>query len=152
MAITTSFEADVKYKFNPQYWDSIDEFEDYVLRRIQETMADRNYYTDRNGIERQIDFINHHPELHEYEVWMEGYAATGERSDATLLGKTFARNFAQACDIIMCKSHLEDISECNNPNYTQYCPPRKWDYDTNKLSVWGCGLYWSEKLARKSFG
>ncbi len=93
MAITTSFTG-IQKEFNPQYWKSIDDFEEYYLRRIQETMADRNYYTDRNGVERQIDFINHFPELKEYEVWCEGYAATGESSDATLIGKAFARNFA----------------------------------------------------------
>lgn len=151
MAISTNFNQ-IKEKFNPRYFDSIDEFEEYYLRRIQETMSDRNYYTDRNGIERQIDFINHFPELKEYEVWMEGYAATGESSNATLLGKVFARNFAQACDIVMCKTHLEWIEEVNNPNYKEYCPPRTWDYSPHELSVWGCRLYWSEKLARKTFG
>lgn len=60
MAITTSFTG-IQKEFNPQYWKSIDDFEEYYLRRIQETMADRNYYTDRNGVERQIDFINHFP-------------------------------------------------------------------------------------------
>lgn len=150
MAITTSFK-NVKEKFNPEYWD-IDEFEEYYLRRIQETMADTNYYTDRNGVERKINFIDHHPQLAEYEVWMSGYAATGESSGATLLGKAYARNFAMACDIVMCNDHLKHIAEYCNPNYKEYCPPRTWDYDTNRLSVWACPLYWSEKFARKSFG
>ncbi len=151
MAITTSFTG-IQKEFNPQYWKSIDDFEEYYLRRIQETMADRNYYTDRNGVERQIDFINHFPELKEYEVWMEGYAATGESSDATLVGKAFARNFAQACDIVMCKNHLAWIEKVNLPDYKEYCPPSKWSYDPSRLSDWGCRLYWSEELARKSFG
>ena len=76
MAITTSFK-DVQSKFTPQYWKSINEFEEYYLRRIQETKTDRNYYTDRNGVEREINFINHYPELTEYEVWSEGHSATG---------------------------------------------------------------------------
>ena len=151
MAITTTFEQ-VRKEFSPKYWASIDEFEEYYLRRIQETMADRNYYTDRNGIERQINFIDHHPELKEYEVWMEGYAITGNRSDATLLGKVFARNFAQACDIIMCTKHLAAIKEDNLPENKEFCPPRKWDYDPHKLTVWACGLFWDEKHARKTFG
>jgi len=151
MAISIHF-SKIQSEFNPRYWKSIDDFEEYYLRRIQETMADRNYYTDRDGIEREIDFINHFPELKEYEVWSEGYAATGQSSDATLEGKAFARNFAQACDIVMCKNHLKWIEKVNHPDYKEYCPPRKWDYDPHKLSVWGCGLYWSEELARKSFG
>lgn len=151
MAIITSFK-DVEAKFTPQYWTSIDEFEEYYLRRIQETMADRNYYTDRNGVERQIDFIDHHPELKEYEVWSEGYRATGESANASLYGKTLARNFAQACDIIMCKQHLEWIEKVNHPSYKEYNPPSKWCYDPQRLTDWACALYWSKELAKKSFG
>lgn len=151
MAITTNFKQ-VREKFNPSYWNSIDEFEQYFLRRIQETMADRNYYTDRNGIEIKIDFIDHHPNLHEYEVWCEGYRATGESATAQLLGKTFARNFAQACDIVMCKNHLSWIEKVNNPEYKEYNPPQKWSYDPHKLSDWACALYWSKELAEKYFG
>lgn len=149
MAITLTFE-EIKKNIIPRW--GVDEFEEYYLRRIQETQADRIYYIDRDGFERQIDFIDHHPELKEYEIWMEGYAATGERSGAHLVGKAFARNFAQACDIVMCKNHLEWIKTVNDPTNKEYNPPRTWDYDPNRLSVWGCGLYWSEKLASKSFG
>lgn len=151
MAISTSFQ-EVKQKFNPRYWKSIDDFEEYFLRRIQETQADRNYYTDRNGVEKQIDHINHFPELKEYEVWSEGFAATGQSASATLLGKAFARNFAQACDIVMCKNHLKRIEEVNSPDYQGYCPPNTWDYDPRKLSDWGCELFWSKELAAKTFG
>ena len=152
MAIVTSFAKDVLPNFSSSYWDSVDEYEDYYLRRISETTADRNYYTDRNGIERKINFIDNHPSLKEYEVWISGYAATGESATASLVGKAFARNFAQACDILMCRLHLEWIEKVNSPDYKEYCPPRKWDYDPHKLSDWARGLYWSEKLARKSFG
>lgn len=151
MAISTNF-AQIQQKYNSRHWKSVDEFEEFWLKEISETRADTNYYTDRNGIEQTIKPINHHPVLKEYEVWMEGYAATGESSDATLLGKTLARNFAQACDIIMCKDHLKWINKVNQPDYKEYCPPSTWSYDPHKLSVWACKLYWSEELARKSFG
>ena len=151
MAITTNF-SDVQKNFNSQYWGSIDEFEEYYLRRFQETMGDTNYYTDRHGEERKIGFIDHHPALNEYEVWMAGYVATGEHATAHLVGKVSARNFAQACDIVMCNQHLKSIKEDNSPDNTKYCPPRTWDYDPSELSVWGCRLYWSEELARKAFG
>jgi len=151
MGITTSFK-EIQSLFNPQYWSSIDEFEEYYLRRIQETCADRNYYTDRNGVEREIDFINHHPELKEYEVWSEGFSITGQEGNALLLGKAFARNFQQACDIVMCKSHLQFIEEVNKPDCTEYCPPRTWDYNPRQLTDWVCALYWSKELAEKTFG
>ncbi len=151
MAITTNFNG-IKEKFNPRYWNSIDEFEQYYLQDLAERLADTNYYTDRNGIEKAIPPVNHHPELKEYEVWMEGYAATGESASANLVGKVKARSFAQACHILMCKQHLEWMEKENNPNYKEYCTPGRWDYDPGRLSYWGCRLYWSEELAKKTFG
>lgn len=151
MAISTSFE-DVKKGFNEKYWSSIDEYEQYYLRRIQETVADRNYYTDRNGVEVSIEHINHFPELKEYEVWGEGFAVTGQRSGAYLIGRAFARNFAQACDIVMCRERLLWIERVNDPGCAEYCPPSKWSYDPKNLSDWGCRLFWNKELASKSFG
>jgi len=151
MAITTSFK-DVLRNFNPNKWGSIDEFEEYYLRRIQETMPDTNYYTGKDGVERSIGFIDNHPNLKEYEVWSEGYMATGESGNAYLVGKCFARNFAQACDIVMCKNRLEWINRVNDPTYSKYNPPQKWSYDPQKLTDWACALYWSKELAIKSFG
>lgn len=151
MAITTYFES-IQEKFKPQYWKSIDEFEEFYLRDLAERRADTNYYTDRNGIERTIPPINHFPELKEYEVWMEGYAVTGERSGAQLVGKTKARSFAQACHILMCKQHLEFMEKENQPEYEKYSTPGRWDYDPSSLTYWACKLYWSEELAKKSFG
>ncbi len=151
MAITTNF-TEVEKKFNDRYWADIDEFEDFWLRRISETSSDTNYYTDRNGIEKVIPPINHHPELKEYEVWIEGYAATGESSGASLLGNARARNFGQACHIVMCRDHLKFMEEENAPDYKPYSTPARWDYDPQRLSYWRCSLYWSEELAKKSFG
>lgn len=151
MAITTNFQI-IKEKFNPRYWNSIDEFEEYYLRDLSERLADTNYYTDRNGVEKKIPPINHHPELKEYEVWMEGYSATGESAGASLVGKVKARNFAQACHILMCKQHLEWMEKENQPNYKEYSTPGRWDYDPSRLTYWGRRLYWSEELAKKSFG
>lgn len=144
MAITTSFEQ-LKQKFNPNYWSSIDEFEEYFLQNLSEKLPDTNYYTDRNGIERTIKPIDHYPELKEYEVWVEGYAATGESGGASLVGKARARNFAQACHIVMCNRYLKSYK-------LERDTPGRWDYDPSRLSYWGCGLFWSEYLAKKTFG
>lgn len=151
MAISTNFKK-IQEEFNPQYWLSIDEYEAYYLQDLSERLADRNYYTDRNGVQKEIDAINHFPELKEYEVWMEGYSATGERASACFIGKVKARNFAQACHILMCKQKLESIEEENDPSNKSYVTPGRWDYEPNRLSVWGCKMYWSKELASKSFG
>jgi hypothetical protein len=151
MAISTTFNQ-IQKEFNPKYWDSIDELEEYYLRNLSERIYDTNYYTNRDGVEIKIPPINHFPELKEYEVWSEGWAATGGSGGATLMGKAKARNFAQACHIVMCKSHLEFTEKENDHNYKEYSTPGRWDYDPSRLSYWGCRFFWNKELASKSFG
>lgn len=70
-----------------------------------------------------------------YEVWNEGYAATGEHSPAQLVGVVSARSFPEAVE-----KALKDA---------------KWDmsfFDKEKLTYWGCRFFDNEKDARKSFG
>ncbi len=69
--------------------------------------------------------------MEKFEVWQEGYQATGQRGEASFLGETEANSFSEACDII-CRE---------DPNYNK-----------ERLSVWGCKLFPTEKEARKSFG
>lgn len=117
-----------------------------------ETIDDTNYYTNKEGIEVTISPVKHFPDLKEYEVWMEGYAATGERGGAHLWGKAYARNFAQACHIVAAESKLKHIKEENNSLNKDYVSPSRWDYDPSRLTYWGCNLHWSEEKAKKSFG
>jgi len=150
MAISTTFqEIEKKFKsFKHKEWKSIEEYEEYYLRDLSERLADKNYYTDKEGVEREIPATNHFPELKEYEIWMEGYSITGQSEEAKMLGKVKARSFAQACHILMCKDHLDWMEKINQPTFKEFANPNRWDYDPSRLTYWGCGLYWSEKLAR----
>lgn len=151
MAITTSYH-EISKKRNVRMWPDPDKYVEFYLQYLSEKSEDTNYYTDKDGVEHKISPINHFPELKEYEVWMTGYAATGESAGAHLVGKAKARNFAQACHIVMCEDLLKDVRKENSPDYDKYCAPGRWDYDPSRLSYWGCELFWSEELARKSFG
>lgn len=66
-----------------------------------------------------------------FNVWVEGYSATGGGSQAWLKGLAQADNFEEACCIIF-----------NDDPY----------FNKDKLSVWGCRLFDNESDARKSFG
>lgn len=147
MAITLTYN-DIKKKAKVSGWKNIYEFEIFYIRYLNETLADRLYYTNKEGIEVTFDSIDHHPVLHEYEVWMAGYVVQGGSAGPELLGKAKARNFAQACDIIMCKKHLEYIEKINRPEYREYTGRHKWDYNPHELSNWACKLYWSEDLVK----
>jgi hypothetical protein len=71
-----------------------------------------------------------------FEVWNEGYAATGEHGTAQYLGRFEAENFQKAC--------MRAMKELD------------WDintyYDVVKNSFWGCRFFDNEVDARKSFG
>jgi hypothetical protein len=66
-----------------------------------------------------------------YEVWEEGYIITGNSAPAHKRGEVEATSFQEACDIL-----LKDNT----------------DYNSERLTVWGCKLYDNEADARKSFG
>lgn len=151
MALELKYQ-DIINKFDERYWpEGIDKFEEFYLLYLREK-GNYVYYWPAQGDRIQLPQINHHPELKEYEIWMTGYRATGESSTASLLGKIKARNFAQACHIYYCQNFLKSQEEYNNPNYKQYIDTARWDYDGNSLSIWACSLYWSEEIARKTFG
>lgn len=72
-----------------------------------------------------------------YDIWMEGYAATGEHGTATFLGAFEAKSFLEAVD----------KWKCSGASMTKYLT-----INNNIPYVWGCRLYDNETDARKSFG
>lgn len=69
-----------------------------------------------------------------YEVWIEGYAVTGNSATASLLDIVEAGSFKEAVDKVM-----------SSGEWQKY-------YDPVQLRYWGCGLYDNETDARKGFG
>lgn len=72
-----------------------------------------------------------------WQVWTEGYAATGEHGTATYHGEVRAETFDQACRII-----LGDSLDLKEDGSFRYPYP----------SVWACRCYDNEADARKAFG
>jgi hypothetical protein len=70
-----------------------------------------------------------------YEIWSEGFAATGERGTAMLHGTEEGDSFQDACD----KLAKRDSEFAK-------------DYDSKTLAYWGCRLFNNEAAARKEFG
>lgn len=66
-----------------------------------------------------------------YEVWSEGYMATGESAGASNHGTFTASSFREACD------------KCFRGERT---------YDSKSLTLWGCRLFDNEGDAREFFG
>ena len=70
-------------------------------------------------------------------LWIEGFSATGQRQDATMIGIYQAKNLNDAV-----KQYME-----NNKNKVE------WDcFGKNRHAIWGCEIFDNEIEARKSFG
>lgn len=76
------------------------------------------------------------PKQTRYEIWMEGWSATGGFSKAQQLDTIEAESFAAACAKACRKKNL--------PN-----PVIEADA---QIRSWGCGLFDNEEDARKAFG
>ena len=66
-----------------------------------------------------------------YDVWMEGYSATGDYAPAHHVGRVAADSFKEAC-----------IKLLNADS----------SFDEERLNSWGCKLFDNEADARAGFG
>lgn len=87
------------------------------------TLANTLWVQQHGGVER------------EFEIWMEGYAATGEQSPARLVDKSTGWTFYDAVKNLSDRSHKG-----------------KFDWYSGRWSIWGCRLFDNETDARKSYG
>lgn len=71
-----------------------------------------------------------------FNIWSEGFAATGQSGGATLLLRVRANSWEEACETLF-----------RMPAFAQYMKKRNGAY-----FYWGCRLFDNEADARKSFG
>ena len=76
--------------------------------------------------------------MEKYQVWVEGYVATGNSASATYLGEYEGTCFEDAC----LKACLDKYGAKETANF----------YDANRNTYWGCHFYNNGTDARKSFG
>ena len=74
--------------------------------------------------------------MKEFEIWSEGYIATGERGGATYHGTFTAVDFKAAVE-----KYRESLSESD-----------KKFVNLETLTYWGCRLFDTERKARASYG
>lgn len=103
-------------------------------------------------------------EIKEWEIWIEGYAATGERSTASYVGKAMGETFD---DAVKNYRYPEDVKKVwalpsEDPILIKKGSPLNLDTDQDepdgfrrhggKLCSWACRYFDNEADARKSFG
>lgn len=79
--------------------------------------------------------------MREFEIWSEGYAATGEHQPAVFEGKVTAETFDQA--VINLLGHRLDKDADQPDGYRRR---------SGRLCIWACEIFDNEADARKSFG
>jgi hypothetical protein len=87
--------------------------------------------------------------VREFEIWAEGYAATGENGTAQMIGKGFGSTFDEAVKDYMSKNPNHGIEENGRNRYIS-----EYGYKNRRSSwnIWACSLFDNEADARKSFG
>ena len=76
--------------------------------------------------------------MKQFNIWMEGYRATGESDVARIIGSFWADDFDDAVK-----------------QYAEMYPRSKVDFDRfgkGRHAIWACELFDNEADARKSFG
>lgn len=62
--------------------------------------------------------------LEKFEVWSEGYEATGDRAPHQFMGEAVRETFQEACIAVMNANRMNDVS-----------------FDAQNLTYWGCRLF-----------
>ncbi len=84
-----------------------------------------------------------------FQIWMEGYAATGERGTANMIGTGQGETFDDAVRDYMARTPKHGIEE-NGRN--RYINESAYQRRPSNWNIWGCNLYDNEAEARKTFG
>jgi len=113
------------------------EFKDALgLSDDESEIMDRHLAELRRAKEKEIAA---RPTPDTISVWSEGYACSGQRSGAQLLGRVIAPDFNNAVLKIMAQMEDRHSREC-------------FSFRGGHWSHWGCRLFDNEYCARQSFG
>jgi len=89
--------------------------------------------------------------MKKYEIWMEGYAATGEHSDAQKIGEAEGDTFDDAVKNYMLRPTLLPHGIKENDK-SRYRSEEAYANRRSNWNIWACNLFDNETDARKSFG
>ena len=69
-----------------------------------------------------------------FDIWAEGYGASGQGGTACHFGRAYGKDFKEAC--------ITFFSVASRPGW----------FDPERMTHWGCRLFDNEIDARRSFG
>ena len=84
------------------------------------------------------------------EIWMEGFAVTGQRQGAHKIGEDEAEDFDQAIEIH--KGENPDDHGISTNERSRYTSDKAYENRKSNYNIWACNLFDNEEDARKSLG
>lgn len=87
--------------------------------------------------------------MKKFEIWMEGYAATGESCGATRIGVGAGNTFDEAVEDYMSKTPEHGIERNTRE---RYLTDRGYSERRSNWNIWACNLFDNEDDAREAFG
>lgn len=87
--------------------------------------------------------------MKEFQIWIEGYRATGESGTAHTIGSGIGENFDEAVKDYMEKNPNNGI--CKNER-NMYHSDESYNNRRSNWNIWRCNLFENESDARKIFG
>lgn len=107
------------------------------------------YLNNTDWIVTEFDIEERVKSLKNFEIWVEGYAATGESGTAHKIGEGEGETFDEAVKDYMSKNPNHGI-EWNDSR--RYSTDEAYMNRRSHWNIWACNLYDNEADARKSFG
>lgn len=112
---------------------------DVYTSAVNLTLDDRSKLDVLRGLLRSYNEMSRYQksrtDLRLITIWSEGYAATGERGHAQVIGTAMGHDFKEAVETYA-REH---------PSFARY-------YDRKRMTHWGRRLFDNETDARRSFG
>ncbi len=97
---------------------------------------------------KMAGFTNH-PDWKLFEIWCEGYMATGEHGTAHLVGKSYGANFDDAVEHFM---DCWPVCGIERNGRGRYVSAEAFENRSSNWNIWACNLYDNEETARKFCG
>jgi len=84
-----------------------------------------------------------------FQIWMEGFSASGDQSDAQLVGTGNGETFDDAVRDYMNRTPDHGITA---NTMSRYATSEAYEKRRSNWNIWACDLFDNEADARKSFG
>ena len=87
--------------------------------------------------------------MKKFEIWCEGYRASGDSSDAHKVGEGYGDTFDEAVEDYMRKNPNHGIEPYTRD---QFRNDEAYKNRRSRWHIWACALFDNEADARKAFG